>query len=356
MLTAALIAFRFLLSAWKVFPRRLSHIPSLPLFACFGTAIGFVIVFNCAYWPDPNISLAVDGLILNRVEAGSELAWAQDTETIAPEGEIPPELYPISVLESQPFFIASGSLPLDVWNQSVETPRSLKPPPKKKTFPAKVKTKKPSPPGVDGIYHVVQRNENLWNIAQAYGVSHSKVVAYNQSIDPQKMIPNKDRVFIPHAKKTIALARSTHSMIKPLPSRLTWIKSGYGYRKHPIGGAVRFHHGVDMPASLNTPIYSVLDGTVVSVNNNTRSVKGRYVVISHANGLKTVYGHCNRIYVKRGQRVKQGSKIAAVGRTGRSTGYHLHFEVHKNGRYQNPERYLPKVRHTRPHSLVRAKK
>lgn len=352
MLTASLVAFRFLLSAWIFFPRRLRHIPSLPLFAALGTACGCLIVISCAYWPEPFDHLSVEGLIVNRIYDGTRLTWANDTDEFGQIGEIPPELYPIDESSAQPLLFASNTLPLDGLGVSEDSRNPfIIPPSEQQPFPTITQPPKPALPRVDGIYHIVQRNENFYNIAQAYGVSHTKVIAYNQSFDPHRLIPNKDKIFIPHARAPIEIAKDD-SMIRPLPYNQCYIISGYGYRKHPIGGHVRFHHGIDMPALLNTPIYSVLDGTVITVNNNTRSLKGRYVVIAHDNGLETVYGHCNQISVKRGQRIKQGERIACVGRTGRSTGYHLHFEVHKDGKYQNPEDYLTNLPHKWPPMML----
>jgi murein DD-endopeptidase MepM/ murein hydrolase activator NlpD len=69
---------------------------------------------------------------------------------------------------------------------------------------------------------------------------------------------------------------------------------------------------------------------------------GNLVVISHGNNIETYYGHCSKIYVKKGQTVSSGDVIAAVGSTGRSTGNHLHFEIRKNGNQINPQKYVYK--------------
>ena len=65
------------------------------------------------------------------------------------------------------------------------------------------------------------------------------------------------------------------------------------------------------------------------------------VRIDHQNGWVSVYGHCSKLYVQAGQQVSRGQQIAAVGQTGNATGPHVHFELMKNGRYQNPLKYLP---------------
>ena len=95
---------------------------------------------------------------------------------------------------------------------------------------------------------------------------------------------------------------------------------------------------MDISASAGTAIYSVLSGTVVTAGYN--SARGNYVVVSHGNGLSTLYQHCSSLNVSVGQSVSRGQVIAYVGTTGISTGPHLHFEVLVNGSNVNPMNYL----------------
>lgn len=107
----------------------------------------------------------------------------------------------------------------------------------------------------------------------------------------------------------------------------------------------RRHTGVDMSAPRGTPIYAVLDGVVEVVSNNGPGFRGygRVIVINHGGRLWSLYSHNSANYVKVGQHVKQGDKIAAVGRTGRATGNHLHFELRNaKGTPLDPMKYLPK--------------
>ena len=106
----------------------------------------------------------------------------------------------------------------------------------------------------------------------------------------------------------------------------------------------RRHTGVDMSAPRGTPIYAVLDGVVEVVSNNGPGFRGygRVIVINHGGRLWSLYSHNSANYVKVGQHVKQGDKIAAVGRTGRATGNHLHFELRNaKGTPLDPMKYLP---------------
>lgn len=118
-----------------------------------------------------------------------------------------------------------------------------------------------------------------------------------------------------------------------------WLSSGYGPRKHPITGQPDYHYGVDIAGMVGTPIRAAADGTVVAAGR--RAGYGLTIIIDHDYGRRTLYGHLSRIQVKVGQRVTKGQVIGAMGSTGLSTGPHLHYEVHVNGRPVNPLNYLP---------------
>lgn len=104
-------------------------------------------------------------------------------------------------------------------------------------------------------------------------------------------------------------------------------------------GDGRGHKGMDICAPKGTPIYAAEAGTVTT-SGWSSSGYGYRIIIKHKNGLETLYAHCSALYVKVGDTVSAGETIAAVGTTGRSTGNHLHFEVHKNGKFQNPANYI----------------
>lgn len=99
------------------------------------------------------------------------------------------------------------------------------------------------------------------------------------------------------------------------------------------------HAGLDIAAPYATPIKAAAAGTV-TFSGNANDGFGNYVIISHGNGVSTVYAHCSSLLVSAGQSVSQGQVIARVGSTGNSTGNHLHFEVRKNGVTYNPENYV----------------
>jgi len=106
----------------------------------------------------------------------------------------------------------------------------------------------------------------------------------------------------------------------------------------------RKHLGIDIVAPKGTPVHAVLDGIVEVVSNGGKGFRGygRVIIINHSDQLWTLYSHCSTMNVKVGQRVKQGDVIAAVGRTGRATTNHLHFEVRNaKGTALDPMKYLP---------------
>jgi murein DD-endopeptidase MepM/ murein hydrolase activator NlpD len=111
--------------------------------------------------------------------------------------------------------------------------------------------------------------------------------------------------------------------------------TNYMTARHPLG--------IDMGLShvAGTPIRAVAEGKVVFAGGNTCCSYGLYVIVDHENGLKTLYAHLSRLDVSNGQRVRQGENLGPSGRTGYSTGVHLHFEVHRNGVRVNPMNYLP---------------
>jgi murein DD-endopeptidase MepM/ murein hydrolase activator NlpD len=114
------------------------------------------------------------------------------------------------------------------------------------------------------------------------------------------------------------------------------LSSRFGKRKHPILGYTRQHSGVDFAAPTGTPIYAAGDGSVVQAGTN--GGYGKYIKIRHNGTYSTAYAHLSGYArgVRQGKRVRQGQVIGYVGSTGRSTGPHLHYEIHREGKKINP--------------------
>ncbi|HTI91510.1 MAG TPA: M23 family metallopeptidase [Puia sp.] len=128
--------------------------------------------------------------------------------------------------------------------------------------------------------------------------------------------------------------------IQPVSNKdLSRIASGFGYRIDPVYKTTKFHAGLDFAAPQGTPIYATANGTV-EVAGNTGNGYGNHVVINHGYGYGTLYGHMFRVKVKPGEKIKRGEIIGWVGSTGKSTGPHCHYEVHRNGDPVDPVFYF----------------
>ena len=117
-----------------------------------------------------------------------------------------------------------------------------------------------------------------------------------------------------------------------------WMSSGFGYRISPFTGEGEFHKGIDIAARMGSPIVAPADGIISSIIQDHGY--GRLLTVKHGYGIVTRYGHLKKALVKKGQYVKRGETIALVGNSGRSTGPHLHYEVHLNRVPIDPVRYI----------------
>lgn len=130
--------------------------------------------------------------------------------------------------------------------------------------------------------------------------------------------------------------KSVLPAFRRLPTAISYRVSSHfnPKRRHPVTGRISPHNGVDLATPTGTPIMSTGDGVVERVGNHRYA--GKYVDINHGNAYKTRYLHLDKIFVRRGEQVERGDRIANSGNTGRSTGPHLHFELHMNNRPVNP--------------------
>ena len=127
------------------------------------------------------------------------------------------------------------------------------------------------------------------------------------------------------------------------PGSLSWpvtgtITSPFGWRQNPFGGGPDFHAGLDIAAPTGTTITAAASGTIIMAQ--WYGGYGNYILIDNGGGISTGYGHMSAIYVAKGQVVKRGQAIGAVGSTGASTGPHLHFEVRRDGKPIDPTPWL----------------
>lgn len=127
--------------------------------------------------------------------------------------------------------------------------------------------------------------------------------------------------------------------VDPVKNWKNYVTSEFGYRTDPFNGSKTYHNGLDIGMPKGTSIFAAADGKVI-VAKRLNTGYGYHIVINHGGKLTTLYAHCSKLYVSENTIVKKGDKIAEVGTTGRSTGNHIHFEVHLSGEPVNPRDYL----------------
>jgi len=117
-----------------------------------------------------------------------------------------------------------------------------------------------------------------------------------------------------------------------------WVSSGFGMRVDPFTGREQMHSGLDISTNYGNPIVAPADGIVLQIL--TDKYYGKHVILSHGNGITTLFGHMSNFNVRAGQQVKRGSVIGYVGQTGKAVGPHVHYEVHVDGKPVNPYNYI----------------
>jgi murein DD-endopeptidase MepM/ murein hydrolase activator NlpD len=171
----------------------------------------------------------------------------------------------------------------------------------------------------------MSNNELVRSITTAITGLKNRIAAQNASYkEIGNLIANKEKLL------------AATPAIQPVSNKdLNRVASGFGYRIDPIYKTVKFHAGLDFTAPQGTPIYATADGVVKTAGFSDGGY-GNHVVINHGYGYETLYGHMYRVKARKGQRVKRGDLIGYVGSTGKSTGPHCHYEVHKNGQKLDP--------------------
>ncbi len=193
------------------------------------------------------------------------------------------------------------------------------------------------------VYHRVKPGETLSAIGEAYGVPYREIARANGVRDPARIYAGQ-RLRIPGAEREIerSLARQRRTTSRQLPA-------GSPSMRWPLAGGTvtslfgprgrRFHDGIDIAAPIGAAVRAAASGEVVY--NGVLSGYGNVIIIKHTSGYSTVYAHNHRHFVKKGQRVRRGERIAAVGETGRATGPNLHFEVRYRNVARDPMIFLP---------------
>lgn len=125
------------------------------------------------------------------------------------------------------------------------------------------------------------------------------------------------------------------------PVSKSWVSSNYGMRTDPISGERAWHNGIDIASTAGAPVVAMAPGVITYAGH--KAGYGKVVEINHGAGLSTLYAHQKALAVETGAFVRKGQKIGEVGSTGRSTGPHVHYEIHKDGRSLDPARFVFKA-------------
>lgn len=184
-------------------------------------------------------------------------------------------------------------------------------------------------PPVSGVIHTVKSGDTVSTIAKKYGADAENIIAYNSLPQGGKLQIN-DELIIPNGKIATAGTPYTRTAIT-----FAHLPNLDNYFAHPTNGLGRIsqwlhgRNGIDVANSWGTPIYAAASGTVVGTAvSGWNGGYGLFVKVSHPNGTDTLYAHMSKVLVRSGETVQKGQKIGNIGSSGRSTGSHLHFEVH----------------------------
>jgi len=185
---------------------------------------------------------------------------------------------------------------------------------------------------VSGVMHTVLKGQTLRTIAKKYNADVSDIAGFNDIALDSQLTPG-DELIIPNAEivDTDAPKTKTNNSTKTIK---TTLKTLVGYFINPVPGYKRIsqklhgRNGVDLAAPTGTKIVASASGVVLLARNGYNGGYGNMVIIKHPNGTQTLYAHQSKLSTSTGDKVSQGEIIGYVGSTGRSTGPHLHYEIH----------------------------
>ncbi|MFW6139173.1 MAG: M23 family metallopeptidase, partial [Spirochaetota bacterium] len=177
----------------------------------------------------------------------------------------------------------------------------------------------------------VKKGDSLFSISRKYDANVNKVADINDL--PSSLITVGQRIFIPGASLTAWQRAEAIGNIFENPTQGR-IASRMGFRKDPFTRRIAYHAGVDIANTVGTRVCAAQFGRVIFTGY--KGDYGKAVVIAHPQEYTTLYAPLDKITVRRGQSVSRGETIGRMGNTGRSTGPHLHFEVHQHNKLIDP--------------------
>ena len=183
-------------------------------------------------------------------------------------------------------------------------------------------------PPVTGVLHKVKKGDTVASLAKKYGIKEDEIVSFN-SLPLGGELQIDDEIIVPGGKISSPATVLQQSTAK----RFAYLPNLTGYYMQPATGynwgRIHGRNGVDVANSCGTPIYASADGVItLSDAVGYNGGFGKFIKMSHPNGTETLYAHASRLLVNVGDQVVRGQQIAVMGSTGRSTGCHVHFEVH----------------------------
>jgi murein DD-endopeptidase MepM/ murein hydrolase activator NlpD len=190
-------------------------------------------------------------------------------------------------------------------------------------------------PNINGLIYKVRPGDSLAGVAKRYKIDTTKIVDAND-LGSARLIVGQS-LFIPGARLPQA------AINQAMGQRVSWpvrgpLSSYFGYRPDPFTGVRRFHAGIDIVVDSGTPVRAAMAGRVSDVGYNANY--GNYIILNHADGFQTLYGHLSLAEVVVGSSVEQGTLLGLSGNTGYSTGAHLHFGLFRRSLALNPLKYL----------------
>ena len=186
---------------------------------------------------------------------------------------------------------------------------------------------------VTGIKHTVRKGETISSVSKKYSADSKEVAAYNGlAVDADLEIDST--IIVPDGEIKVVQAPTLKKPKVASPVLSRYAKAApQGFLVRPVSGGRRSqgihgHNGIDIASTPGTPVVAAADGRIlVARDGGYNGGYGNMIIISHANGIQTVYAHLLAVDVTSGQMVSQGQVIGSLGNTGKSTGPHLHFEV-----------------------------
>jgi len=195
------------------------------------------------------------------------------------------------------------------------------------------RSRKPRP---EGVIHVVQKGQTLWNISKTYNVSLQAILAANH-LKRHNQIRAGQKLWIPGARKVLSVPPTCPPSAPP--PKLSWPVYGTVIRKFGPYGLQR-SEGIDIQAPLGTPVKAAAPGQVIYAGNHLRGYE-KVIIIQHDNGYSTVYANNNENLIGESDEVHSGQVIARVGCDGKSEIPYLHFEIRYHQKALDPISFLP---------------